>query len=76
MVCVFYDGTLNTAYRPPLSKDGPREDFATFVEWTLHVSSTLDPVPSPPSPHCTQHMPEPTADGEAEPQRTSHHSME
>ncbi len=72
--CAFYDA------REPSSKDGPRDDFAAFVEWTLArrgspftvssegylVSATPDPVPSPPSPRCAERMPKPTADGEPE----------
>ncbi|KAL1276323.1 hypothetical protein QQF64_035946 [Cirrhinus molitorella] len=68
------DGTLS-------SEDGPRADFATFVEWTLArngssftirpeenlASATPDPEPSPPSPRCAEPQPEPTADGEPEP---------
>ncbi len=65
--CAFYDSSLNTACRALLSEVGPREDFAAFVEWTLArngsplticpeddlARSTPDPVPSPPSPHCS-----------------------
>ncbi len=56
-----------------LSEDGPQEDFAAVVEWTLPrngsplticlmddlARSTPDPVPSPPSPRCVERMPEP-----------------
>ncbi len=76
--CTFYDASLNTASRALSSKDGPREDFAAFVEWTLArngsplticamddlARSTPDPKPSPPSPRGTEHQPEPTDDGE------------
>ncbi len=31
--------------------DGPRGDFAAFVQWTL-ASATPYPMPSPPSPRC------------------------
>ncbi len=79
--CAFYDASLNTACRALLSEDGPQEDFAAFMEWTLVrngspltvcpeddlARSTPDPVHSPPSPHCAERMPEPTADGEPEP---------
>ncbi len=34
-LCSFYDASLNTASRALSSEDGPREDFAAFVEWTL-----------------------------------------
>ncbi len=77
-LCAFYDASLNTACRALSSDDGPREDFATFVEWTLArngspltvcpeddlARSTPDPEPSPPSPRGTEHQPEPTDDGE------------
>ncbi|KAL0151272.1 hypothetical protein M9458_053463 [Cirrhinus mrigala] len=45
----------------PSFEDGPRANFATFLD------STPDPVPSPPSPHCVEQLPEPTADGEPKP---------
>ncbi len=75
------DASLNIACRAPSSEDGPWANIAAFVEWTLarngypfstcsqeHLASaTPDPVPSPPSPHCVERMPEPTADGEPEP---------
>ncbi len=77
-LCSFYDASLNTASRALSSEDGPREDFAAFVEWTLArngspltvspeddlARSTPDPEPSPPSPHGKEHQPEPTDDGE------------
>ncbi len=47
-LCAFYDACLN---RAPSSEDGPRGDFAAFVQWTL-ASATPDPMPSPPSPRC------------------------
>ncbi len=34
-LCAFYDASLNTTCGAPSSEDGPREDFAAFVEWTL-----------------------------------------
>lgn len=34
-LCSFYDASLNTASRALSSEDGPREEFAAFVEWTL-----------------------------------------
>ncbi|KAL1275625.1 hypothetical protein QQF64_035248 [Cirrhinus molitorella] len=62
------------------TSDGPRADFAAFVEWTLArngspltvcpkedlASATPDPEPSQPPPSCAE-LPEPTADGEPEP---------
>ncbi len=77
----FYDASLKISCRALSSEDGPRANFTTFVEWTLArngspfpacsqenlASATPDPVPSPPSPRCTERMPEPTADGEPEP---------
>ncbi len=75
-LCSLYDASLNTACRALSSEDGPREDFAAFVEWTLArngspltVSQEDDlarstPEPSPPSPRGTEHQPEPTDGGE------------
>ncbi len=75
-LCSLYDVSLNTACRALSSEDGPREDFAAFVEWTLArngspltVSQEDDlarstPEPSPPSPRGTEHQPEPTDGGE------------
>ncbi len=77
-LCSFYDASLNAASRALSSEDGPRENFAAFVEWTLASNgsplticavddlarSTPDPEPSPPSPRGTEHQPEPTDDGE------------
>ncbi len=76
-LCSFYDANLNTASTELLSEDSPREDFTTFVEWTLArngsplticlmddlARSTSDPEPSPPSPRGAEHQPEPTDDG-------------
>ncbi len=67
VLCSFYDASLNTACRALSSEDGPREDFAAFVEWTLVrngspltvsqeddlTRSTPDPEPSPSSPRGT-----------------------
>ncbi len=80
----FYDASLKIACRAPSSKDGPRVNFAAFLEWTLArnrspfptcfqenlASSTPYPVPSPPFTRCEECMPEPTADGETEPTTT------
>ncbi|ROI62437.1 hypothetical protein DPX16_5110 [Anabarilius grahami] len=72
LLCVFYYSNLHE-----WSKVRLREYFAVFVEWVLVnngsafticpgedniTSPTLDPEPSQPSPHCTDTMPEPTAD--------------
>ncbi len=80
----FYDASLKIACIAPSSKDGPRVNFAAFLEWTLArnrslfptcfqenlASSTPYPVPSPPFTRCEECMPEPTADGETEPTAT------
>ncbi|CAM4693872.1 unnamed protein product [Leuciscus chuanchicus] len=63
-----------------LSVNGPREEFATYVEWVL-VYNGLDPIVSPedtsptPNPESSQtppcemdKTPEPTADGEQAPE--------
>uniref|UniRef100_A0A672PX96 Uncharacterized protein n=1 Tax=Sinocyclocheilus grahami TaxID=75366 RepID=A0A672PX96_SINGR len=76
-LCTFYRVGLNATTRAQLSGDGPRESFATFIEWVLvsckshltvdiadNTSPTQDPEPSPPSPRGTEHQPEPTDDGE------------
>ncbi|KTF77122.1 hypothetical protein cypCar_00048050, partial [Cyprinus carpio] len=66
---------------PPILPDGPRANFASFVEWKLArngspfptcsqgliASATPNPEPSPPSLHGMEHKPEPTNDREAEP---------
>ncbi|KAL0183807.1 hypothetical protein M9458_019503, partial [Cirrhinus mrigala] len=76
----FYDTSFNTACRASSSEDGPRTNFAAFVEWTLArngspfptcaqenlTSFTPDPVHSPPPPRGAEHQPEPTDDGEPE----------
>ncbi|KAI2644845.1 Accumulation-associated protein [Labeo rohita] len=76
-LCAFYNASLNTSCRAPSSEDGPRADFAAFVEWTLArnkpsfpacsleslASATPDPEPSQPPPRHAEHEPEPTADG-------------
>ncbi len=83
-LCAIYDASLNIACRAPSSEDGPRANFAAFVEWTLArngspfpacsqenlASATPNPVPSPPSLCCAERMPEPTAHGEPEPAAT------
>ncbi|KAL0192152.1 hypothetical protein M9458_010448, partial [Cirrhinus mrigala] len=77
-LCSFYQAGLNTTTRAQLSRNGPRESLAAFVEWVLvscgspmtvdieddHASPTSDPVPRPTSPRSAERQPEPTADGE------------
>ncbi|KAI2647495.1 Retrotransposon-derived protein PEG10 [Labeo rohita] len=76
-LCAFYDASLNASCRAPSSEDGPRADFAAFVEWTLArnkpsfpacslenlASATPDPEPNQLTPRHAEHEPEPTADG-------------
>ncbi|KAL0153752.1 hypothetical protein M9458_050943 [Cirrhinus mrigala] len=83
-LCSFYFAGLNTTTRAQLSGDGPRENFAAYVEWVLvscnssltvdfaddDTSPTLDPEPSQQSPQFAEHEPEPTVDGEPEPNVT------
>ncbi|KAI2659211.1 Neurofilament medium polypeptide [Labeo rohita] len=60
-LCAFYDTSLNASCRAPSSEDGPRADFAAFVEWTLARNrSTPDPEPSQPPPRHAEHAHEPT----------------
>ncbi|XP_058606979.1 uncharacterized protein LOC131524173 [Onychostoma macrolepis] len=89
-LCTFYQASLNDECRAWLSGDGPRGDFATFVEWVLvscgspltvdfendDTSPTPDPEPSPPSPRAAERQPEPTADGEPAPIATHEPSQE
>ncbi|KAI2663820.1 Streptococcal surface protein A [Labeo rohita] len=84
-LCAFYDARLNAACRAPSSEDGPRADFASFVEWTLArnrssfsacslenlASVTPDPDPNKPPPRPAEYQPEPTDDGELKPAATS-----
>ncbi len=77
-LCSFYQAGLNAATQAQLSREGPRESLAAFIEWVLvscksalnvditddDTSPTSDPEPSPLSPHSTE--PEPTADREPE----------
>ncbi|KAL0164026.1 hypothetical protein M9458_039779, partial [Cirrhinus mrigala] len=58
---------LNTTTRTQLSREGPRESLAAYVEWVLDTSPTPDPVSSPTSPRSVEQQLEPTADGEQEP---------
>ncbi|KAI2650129.1 Opioid growth factor receptor [Labeo rohita] len=76
-LCAFYDASLNASCRAPSSEDGPRADFAAFVEWTLArnkpsfpacslenlASATPDPEPSQSPPRHAEHEPELTTDG-------------
>ncbi len=84
-LCTFYKTSLNDGGGARLSGDGPRGNFATFVEWVLvscglvltvdiaddHTSPTSDPEPSPRLPCCAEPQPEPTADGEPDPTATN-----
>ncbi len=79
-LCSFYQAGLNTSTRAQLSRDGPRESLAAFIEWVLvsckakltvdiaddDTSPTLNPEPSQPPPYGAE-LPEHTADGEPEP---------
>ncbi len=83
-LCSFYQAGLNTATQAQLSREGPQESLAAFIEWVLvscnspltvditddDTSPTPDPEPSPPSPCSKEHKPEPTTDGEPEPTAT------
>ncbi|KAI2665786.1 Accumulation-associated protein [Labeo rohita] len=69
------------------SEDGPRADFATFVEWTLArnrssfpacsienlAGATPDPEPSQSPPRHAEHVHEPTVGGKPEPRATELH---
>ncbi|KAI2664270.1 Major cell-surface adhesin PAc [Labeo rohita] len=88
-LCAFYDASLNAACRAPSSEDGPRADFASFVEWTLArnrssfpacslenlASVTPDPDPNKPPPRPAEYQPKPTDDGELKPAATSEPSQ-
>lgn len=78
-LCSFYIVGLNNTARAKLSGEGPRGSFAVFAEWVLvsngssftigpadedAISPTPDPESSLPSPHRTEQLLEPTADGE------------
>ncbi|KAI2664235.1 Adenosine deaminase [Labeo rohita] len=45
-LCVFYDTSLNPVCRAPSSEDGPRANFATFVEWTLPTQCPAHHLPT------------------------------
>lgn len=78
-LCSFYIAGLNNTARAKLPGEGSRGSFAAFVEWVLvsngssftvgpadedATSPTPDPESSLPSPHRTEQLQEPTADGE------------
>ncbi|XP_016124666.1 uncharacterized protein [Sinocyclocheilus grahami] len=84
-LCIFYHTSLSERCKARLPTNGPKEDFAAFVEWVLErnglclsvcpaeediSSPTHEPETSQPSSRCTEQMPEPTADGEPEPTAT------
>ncbi len=83
-LCSFYQAGLNTATQAQLSREGPQESLAAFIEWVLvscnlplivditddDTSPTPDPELSPPSPYSKEHKPEPTLNGEPEPTAT------
>ncbi|KAI2665753.1 IgA FC receptor [Labeo rohita] len=83
-LCAFYDASLNASCRAPSSEDGPRADFAAFVEWTLArnrssfpacsmknlAGATPDPEPSQPPPRHAEHAHEPTVGRKPEPRAT------
>ncbi len=58
-LCAFYDASLNTASRALSSEDGPREDFAAFVEWTLARNGS--PLTISPGDDLIRSTPEPRA---------------
>ncbi len=80
------DDCLCTFYKVSLNLNGPRRNFAAYVEWVLvscnsafinrprwqgfHQPPTPDPEPSQASPCCVEHQPEPTADRAPEPTAT------
>ncbi|KAI2645096.1 RecQ-mediated genome instability protein 1 [Labeo rohita] len=70
-LCTFYKVSLNTTTQAKLSGYGPRRSFDDYVVLvscgppitTKEVTSpTPDSEPSPTSPWCTEHQPEPTTD--------------
>ncbi len=80
-LCVFYISSLSERCKARLPANGPKEDFAAFVEWVLEnngsplticpseediSSPTHVPETSQLSSRCTESLPEPTADGEPE----------
>ncbi len=70
-LCAFCDASLNTECKAPSSENGPREDFAAFLDWILArngsplticpeedlASSTPDSEPCPLSPCCAEPKP-------------------
>ncbi len=83
-LCVFYISSLSEWSKACLPGSGPRDNFATCLEWVLEnnglyfsicpaediSSPTPKPVTSQPSSRCTEISPEPTPDGETEPAMT------
>ncbi len=83
-LCVFYISSLSEWSKARLPGSGPRDNFATCLEWVLEnnglyfsicpaediSSPTPKPVTSQPSSRCTEISPEPTPDGEPEPAMT------
>ncbi len=71
-LCSFYDASLNTACRTPLSKNGPVRRLRRLRGvnfWQIedrhspsHQLHTPDPEPSPPTPRSVEPMPEATDD--------------
>lgn len=65
----FYDASLNSAYRAPLAKEGPRVD--TFSSGQCNPGASAQPTISPlHGVHA-----EPTADGEPRPPRPTSHQQ-
>ncbi len=91
-LCAFYDASLNIECRAPSSEDGPRANFAAFVEWTLarqripfqpSVLRGISPVPL--RTQCpVHHLPAvrsacpspPLTESQSPPRPTSHCRME
>ncbi len=47
-LCAFYDASLNSSYRSQSSEDGPRADFAYFVQCSAHhLPAVWSECPSP-----------------------------
>lgn len=77
LLCVFYHTSLSDRSKAHLPANGPKKDFARFVEWVLvnidypfticladdHTDPTPHPVTShPPPASCKMDLLEPTAD--------------
>ncbi|KAI2667193.1 Eukaryotic translation elongation factor 2 [Labeo rohita] len=61
-LCLFYRTRLNPTTRAQLSRDGPRESLAAYVDWVLVAQPTIT--------RFADHEPKPTVDGEPEPSVT------